>query len=292
MKRYLSNRWAIIAFIAPALLLFGTFVFFPLIQVFVYSFTEWDGVNPATFTGLDNYRKLFSYSAFKVANLNGLKFGAVITVYQIVLATIFAIAVSDKRVRCRKFFRTAYFIPVVLSVTVVCQLWTSIMEPTNGLINAIARAMGLDWQQNWLGKRYEAIYAIAFVNAWQWMGYQFALIVAGIKSIGEEYYEAAEIDGATALKSHWYITLPLLKDTYNFCLLISVTGSGPGTATYTLTYIMYRQAFVSHKYGYGLASAAILVLECLAVILVLNWLFKDREFPLIKKRSVKGGELT
>jgi len=304
MKRYLSNRGAIIAFIAPALVLFGVFVFFPLIQVFVYSFTEWDGVNPAVFTGLENYRKMFDYSAFKVANLNGLKFGAVITIYQIVLATVFAIAVSDKRIRCRKFFRTAYFIPVVLSVTVVCQLWVSIMEPTNGLINAVARSMGLSWQQNWLGKRYEAIYAIAFVNAWQWMGYQFALLVAGIKSIGEEYYEAAEIDGATALKSHWYITLPLLKDTYNFCLLVSVTGGikaftemqimtggGPGTATYTLTYIMYRQAFVSHKYGYGLSAAAVLVLECLVVIMILNWLFKDREFPLFKRHSLKGGDL-
>lgn len=301
MKRYLSNPWAILAFIAPALLIFGVFVFYPLLQVFFYSFTEWDGVNAAVFTGFENYKKLFGTSTFRVANLNGLKFGAVITIYQMILATIFAIAVSDKRIRCRKFFRTAYFIPVVLSVTVVCQLWCSIFDADNGLINALAQSLGLNWSQNWLGKRYEAIYAIAFVNAWQWMGYQFALLVAGMKSIGEEYYEAAEIDGATALKSHWYITLPLLKDTYNFCLLVSVTGGikaftemqimtggGPGTATYTLTYIMYRQAFVSHKYGYGLSAAAILVLECLLVILILNWLFKDRETPLLKR---KGGAL-
>lgn len=301
MKRFLSNQWAIIAFITPALVLFGVFVFVPLIQVFVYSFTEWDGVNTAVFTGLDNYIKLFGTSAFKVANANGFKFGAVITIYQLVLATIFAIAVSDKRIRCRKFFRTAYFIPVVLSVTVVCQLWASIFDADNGLINSLAKVMGLDWSQNWLNKRYEAIYAIAFVNAWQWMGYQFALLVAGIKSIGEEFYEAAEIDGATSLKQHWYITLPLLKDTYNFCLLVSVTGGikaftemqimtggGPGTATYTLTYIMYRQAFVSHKYGYGLSAASVLVVECLIVILILNWLFKDREKPLLSR---KGGEL-
>jgi len=301
MKRYLSNRWAILAFIAPALALFIIFVFIPLLEVFIYSFTEWDGVNQATFLGVENYKKLFKSSAFKVANGNGFKFGAVITIYQMVLATIFAIAVSDKRIRCRKFFRTAYFIPVVLSVTVVCQLWASIYDADNGLINALARSLGLDWKQSWLSKRYEAIYAIAFVNAWQWMGYQFALIVAGIKSIGEEYYEAAEIDGATSFKTHWYVTLPLLKDTYNFCLLVSITGGikaftemqimnsgGPGTATYTLTYIMYRQAFVSHKYGYGLSAAAILVLECLIAILVLNFIFKDRETPLFRR---KVGEL-
>jgi len=299
MKRYLSNPWAIITFIAPAVLLFAIFVFYPLIQVFYYSFAEWDGVNTATFVGLANYMKLFKASTFKVANLNGFKFGAVITIYQLVLATVFAIAVSDKRIRCRKFFRTAYFIPVVLSVTVVCQLWGSIMDPTNGLINSLAKTMGLNWSQNWLGKRYQAIYAVAFVNAWQWMGYQFALLVAGMKSIGEEYYEAAEIDGATALKTHWHITLPLLKDTFNFCLLVSITGGikaftemqiltngGPGTATHTLTYIMYREAYVSHRYGYGLSSAAVLVLECLVVILILNFLFKDRETPLFKR---KGG---
>ena len=299
MKRYLSNPWAIITFIAPAVLLFGIFVFYPLIQVFYYSFSEWDGVNAAKFVGLANYMKLFKASTFKVANMNGFKFGAVITIYQLVLATVFAIAVSDKRIRCRKFFRTAYFIPVVLSVTVVCQLWGSIMDPTNGLINSLAKTMGLDWSQNWLGKRFQAIYAVAFVNAWQWMGYQFALLVAGMKSIGEEYYEAAEIDGATALKTHWHITLPLLKDTFNFCLLVSITGGikaftemqiltngGPGTATHTLTYIMYREAYVSHRYGYGLSSAAVLVLECLVVILILNFLFKDRETPLFKR---KGG---
>ncbi|MEE1199696.1 MAG: sugar ABC transporter permease [Christensenellales bacterium] len=301
MKRYLSNPLAIIAFIAPALILFTVFVFVPLIEVFVFSFTEWDGVNRAVFTGLDNYKKLFESSTFTVANMNGLKFGVVITVYQMVLATIFAIAVSDQRIRFRKFFRTAYFIPVVLSVTVVCQLWCSIFDADNGLINTLSNWLGLNWSQNWLSKRYEAIYAIAFVNAWQWMGYQFALIVAGIKSIGEEYYEAAEIDGATSLKAHWYITLPLLKETYNFCLLVSITGGikaftemqimtggGPGTATYTLTYIMYRQAFVSHKYGYGLSAAAILVLECLVAILVLNWIFKDREKSLLPR---KGGVL-
>jgi len=299
MKRYLSNPWAILAFIAPAVLLFVIFVFIPMVEVFVFSFTEWDGVNKAIFTGLENYKKLFDSSTFSVANANGFKFGAVITVYQMVLATIFAIAVSDPRTRCRKFFRTAYFIPVVLSVTVVCQLWCSIYDADSGLINALAKALGLDWSQNWLSKRYQAIYAIAFVNAWQWMGYQFALIVAGIKSISDDYYEAAEIDGATALKSHIYVTLPLLKETYNFCLLVSITGGikaftemqimnsgGPGTATYTLTYIMYRQAFVSHKYGYGLAAAAILVLECLVAILVLNWIFKDREKPLLARREM------
>lgn len=301
MKKYLSNPLAVVLFTLPALALFSVFVLSPIIQVFGYSFFDWDGINRAVFTGFENYRKLFATSVFEVANLNGFKFSAVITVYQLVLATVFAIAVSDRRVRFRKFFRTVYFIPVVLSVTVVCQLWSSVLDPDRGLLNALFRLLRINFQQNWLGERYRAIYAIAFVNAWQWMGYQFALLVAGIKSIPEEYYEAAEIDGATALKSHLHVTLPLLKDTYNFCLLVSVTGGikaftemqimtggGPGTATYTLTYIMYRNAFVSHRYGYGLASASILVLECLVAILVLNRLFRDREQPRLARQGGKA----
>jgi len=123
MKKYLSNRKAIVVFVLPAVILFLTFIFIPILQVFYYSFFKWDGVNQATFIGLDNYVRLIGKDpTFKIANANGFKFGAVITIYQLVLATIFAIAVSDKRIRCRKFFRTAYFIPVVLSVTVVCQL--------------------------------------------------------------------------------------------------------------------------------------------------------------------------
>ena len=303
MKKYLSNRKAILVFCLPAIILFCVFIFIPILQVFYYSFFDWDGVNQATFVGFANYKRLlFKDPVFKIANANGFKFGVVITVYQLVLATIFAIAVSDKRIRCRKFFRTAYFIPVVLSVTVVCQLWGNVLNADNGLLNTLMKTLGVEWSQNWLNDRNSAIYAVAFVNAWQWMGYQFALIVAGIKSIGEDFYEAAEIDGATALKAHWHITLPLLKDTFNFCLLISVTGGikafseidimtggGPGNATYTLTYIMYNYAFGRQKFGYGLTSSAVLVLECLVIIIVLNWLFKDRETPLFARR--KGVDL-
>jgi len=301
VKRYLSNPLAIILFITPTLGLFTIFVFSSILKVFYYSFFDWNGVGTAVFTGVENYSKLFSSSTFATANANGFKFALVITVYQLFFASIFAIAVSDRRMPFRKFFRTAYFIPVVLSVTVVCQLWTSILDADNGLLNALLRAVGSDSRQNWLGSRYGAIYALAFVNAWQWMGYQFALIVAGIKSISTEYYEAAEIDGASATRAHWHVTIPLLKETYFFCLLVSVTGGikafteiqimtggGPGTATQTLTYIMYRAAFVSHRYGYGLAAAAVLVLECLAVILLLNYLFRDREAKQL--RRLAGGK--
>jgi len=288
MKKYFSNKLAIFLFVAPALTLFTVFMFIPIVQVFLYSFSEWNGLATPQFNGLTNYVKLFSDRVFSTAHRNQLIFAVFITVFQMVLATVLAITISNRRVRGRKFLRIAYFIPVVLSVTVVCQLWMSIFSDT-GLFNQLIQALGFEFKQNWLGDRYKSIYVISFVNAWQWMGYQFALILAGIKSIPDDYYEAARIDGANNLQAHTRVTIPLLAETYKFCLIISLTGGikaftemfimtkgGPGTSTYTLTYLMYTAAFKRGQYGYGLAAAAVMILECMAVMLVINYLFREK----------------
>ena len=299
MKKFFSNKLAISIFIAPALLLFTIFMFIPIVQVFIYSFSDWNGIAAPIFNGLTNYIELFSDRVFATSHRNQLIFGVFITVFQIVLATVLAITISNKMVRGRKFLRVAYFIPVVLSVTVVCQLWMSIFSDT-GLFNQLLASLGIEFKQNWLGDRYKSIYVIAFVNAWQWMGYQFALILAGIKSIPDDYYEAAQIDGATNVEAHTKITIPLLAETYKFCLIISLTGGikaftemfimtkgGPGTSTYTLTYLMYTSAFRRGQYGYGLAAAAVMILECMVVMMVINHIFRDKEEG--SNRRVKNG---
>jgi len=290
VKKFYSNKLAIILFVSPALLLFTLMVFYPIVQVIVKSFYEWNGLGSGIFIGFDNYVKLFGDTVFKISNKNALIFAVFITVFQMTLASIFALVVSDKKTKGRNFLRVAYFIPVVLSVTVVCQLWLAILNADTGLLNTMFSALGINYQQNWLSDRHEAIYVIAFVNAWQWMGYQFALIMAGIKAIPADYYEAARIDGASTIQAHTKVTIPLLKDTYKVCLTISLTGGikaftemfimtkgGPGNATYTLTYLMYKAAFREFRYGYGMASASVLVLQCLVIILIINWLFRDKD---------------
>lgn len=286
MKNFFSNKTAIILFTAPALILFSIVVFYPILQVFYRSFFDWNGLSAGTFIGFDNFIRLFDDSVFYIANKNGFIFAAVITIFQISIATILAIAVSNPRTKGRKFFHTIYFIPVLLSVTVVCQLWLSIFNTDTGLLNRLMEALGINFRQNWLASRSQAIFAVSFVNAWQWMGYQFALILAGIKSIPRSYYETALIDGASPVRAHINVTIPLLKETYLFCLVLSIsggikaftemfimTGGGPGNSTYTLTYMMYSSAFRAGEFGYGLSAAAILVLECLAVTIILNKLF-------------------
>jgi raffinose/stachyose/melibiose transport system permease protein len=121
------------------------------------------------------------------------------------------------------------------------------------------------------------------------MGYQFALILAGIKSIPSDYYEAARIDGCSNVLAHIKITIPLLAETYKFCLIIALTGGikaftemniltggGPNKSTFTLTYMMYNAAFKKSDYGYGLAASSIMVLECMVVMLLINFMFRDK----------------
>ena len=297
MKKYMGNKLAILLFVLPALAIFITFDFIPIIQVFAYSFTDWNGLTMPNFTGLKNYLDLFTDRVFFTSNRNQLIFAIVITVYQMFFATVFAITISDKKMKGRKFLRVAYFIPVILSVTVVCQLWSAILSG-QGLLNKLFEAAGSDFSQNWLGDRYKAIYVIAFVNAWQWMGYQFALIVAGIKSIPSDYYEAARIDGCSNVLAHLKITIPLLAETYKFCLIISLTGGikaftemniltggGPNKSTFTLTYMMYNAAFKKSDYGYGLAAASVMVIECMLVMLVINFIFREKDQKKEEEKS-------
>jgi len=290
LKKFYSNKLAIVLFSLPALTIFSVMVFYPIVQVFVKSFYDWNGLGSGTFIGLDNYFTLFKDTVFQISNKNALIFAVFITIFQLLFASVFALVVSNERTKGRNFLRVAYFIPVVLSVTVVCQLWLAIFNSDSGLLNRIFEALGLEYRQNWLSDRKSAIYAIAFVNAWQWMGYQFALIMAGIKSIPNDYYEAAKIDGASAIKAHTKVTIPLLSETYKMCLIISLTGGvkaftemfimtkgGPGNATYTLTYLMYKAAFREFRYGYGMAAAGMLVIQCLIILLIINRLFRSKE---------------
>lgn len=299
MKKFYSNPLAIILFIFPTLAVFLVMVLYPIVQVFVKSFYDWNGLGSGTFIGFGNYTRLFQDTVFSIANRNALIFAGIITLFQLVLASFFAVVITNSKIFGRNFLRVAYFLPVVLSVTVVCQLWLSIYNADYGLLNNLFKAVGLNYRQKWLSEPSKAIFAVAFVNAWQWMGYQFALIMAGMKSIPDYYYEAARIDGASPWKTYWRVTLPLLAETYKLSLIVSLTGGikafsemfimtkgGPGNATYTLTYLMYKAAFREYRYGYGMAAASIMVLQCLVVIIILNRIIRLNDDDNKPKKSL------
>ncbi|RUT41410.1 sugar ABC transporter permease [Paenibacillus anaericanus] len=276
-------RVALLVFTVPTLLFFSIMVVYPILQTFQKSFFDWDGLTPATFNGLDNFIRLFQDDDFWVSLKNGLIFAFVLVVYQLGLGTVLAIALSNKNIFGRKFFKTTYFIPVVLSSVVVSQLFIAIYNTDGGLVNSLFTLFGFNYQQAWLSGEHSSIWAIAFTNAWQNLGVHLVLIYAAIKSIPEHLYEAATIDGATFWRSHWKITIPLLGETYKFCLIMAITGGlnafqnmfvmtngGPGNISYTFTFMMYKAAFRSGEYGYGSAAAAFLVIECLLFTILIN----------------------
>ena len=272
MKKYLGNWRGKFFLIAPTMILITVMVLYPMFVLVVHSFTQWDGLNPAKFNGISNYIRLFKDPIFYTGLKNGLIFAALQACIQIPIATVLAFAVKHSGK-----------IAAVLSITVVSQLWLSMYNADNGLINKLFEVLGISYRQNWLGDEHAAIIAIAMVNIWQFTGYQFILLLSAANSIPDHYFEAARIDGCTKMQAHIKITMPLMQETYKYCLIIAITGGlnafasmnimtggGPGTATYTLTYLMYRSAFKIGNYGYGCTSAVMLVVQCLIVSIIIN----------------------
>ncbi|MDQ6420501.1 sugar ABC transporter permease [Paenibacillus sp. LHD-117] len=283
MRRFFQNPMAIVIFTLPALLVFSLMVYYPFVQIFYRSFFEWDGLTVSQFIGFDNYRRLMEDDLFGTSIRNGLIFAFVLMFVQIGGASFLTFAMTSIRMRGMRFLRSVYFLPVVLSITVVSQLWNSILDPDHGMFNSFMASLGFSFRQSWLSDTNSAIYVVALSNAWQYMGYQFALLYAGIKAIPEHFFEASLIDGCNKRQIYFRITMPLLAETYKLCLVMSVTGGlnafanmmlmtggGPGTSTYTLTFMMYRAAFRLNEFGYGCAVAVILVIQCLAAIAIIN----------------------
>ena len=198
-RNTLRRLLPVLAFTLPAATLFTIMVTIPIIRTVYWSFFEWDGFSVPTFASIRNYARLFEDRIFYLSLKNGFYYAAVITVYQIGMGTVLAILLSNANLRGRRIFKTAYFVPVVLSVTVTSLLWVAVYNSQHGLLNNLFRLVGLPFKQKWLSSAKSAIFAVAAVNAWQFMGLHMILIFAGIKSIPIDYFEAARIDGASGL---------------------------------------------------------------------------------------------
>jgi len=283
MRNQFKKKIAIMVFTLPTLIIFTIIVSIPIGNTLYRSLFNWDGLSKPIFNGIANYKQLLGDNLFHTSLKNGVIYSVVLAVYQIGISSVLAVLLSLKKIKGKKIFRTSLFIPVVLSVTVVCQLWISIYNGQYGLLNKIFQVLGMNYSQDWLSDKNSAIIAIAFADSWQYMGYYLVLIYAAMKSIPEHYYEAAEIDGAGTLTKYFKITLPLLVETYKLCLTLTITGGlkafstmymmsggGPGTSTYTLTFLMYRSAFRVNEFGYACASASVLVIECLIITIIIN----------------------
>jgi len=291
MKKILSNKLHIALFCAPALLLFGGFVLYPLLNLVYMSFRNSDGLSISVFTGLRNYARLAGDAAFLKANASSLFLCAFAIVGDAVLGIAVAILLSTLKGPLQKAFRIAFLIPMVLSISVISQLWLAVYHAEWGLLNSFLDFIGLgSLRRSWLIDERTAMICIAVVGMWWIFGYIVLLAYSGLKSIPEQYYEAAKIDGAGFLTTTFKITLPLLSEVSKVCLVFSavgglytfpqvyiMTGGGPGDLTQTVMMYMYKQVFSNQRFGLGAAVAMVAIVESAIVIALINRLMSRRD---------------
>jgi len=278
-----KNKGWLILFAAPAIIVFGSIIVIPLFRTLYYSFFEWNGIRTEDFLGLANYKKLFTSREINTSLINSVVYAIFLVLYQVGLGTVFAFLLTQSRIKGKLIFRNIYFIPVLLSVSVVSQLWIWIYNADYGFINQLMNALHIDWNQNWLNQKWASLLAVAFVESWKGMGYVMLIIYAGVRNIPEVYNEAAVIDGASAFQKFRHITVPLAAPTIRITIVMCITngfrafdttylmtGGGPGIYTYNLTIMMYNAMIKQNNYGYGSAIAVFIVVICVGLMYLIN----------------------
>ena len=292
MNRVLSNKKAVFIFLLPALVLFLTIIIVPIFMSVTYSLTEWDGIGKKVFTGFDNYKELFltNSDGFWRAVKNSLIFAAGSVFVQLPISLILALILA-RGVKGERFYVSVYFIPVLISTVVIGQLWMKIYHPQYGLLNTVLRSMGLEQLTgNWLGDTKKVIFAVIVPVLWQYIGYHMLLMYASVRSISEEIFEAARIDGANGIQTALHITIPLMKPILKVCVTFAVvgslknfdlvyvmTGGGPAGASQLPSTLMVETIFSRNMYGYGSSMAIFIILECFLFAWLIRGAFRDNE---------------
>ena len=292
MKKVLGNKKYIFLMCAPALFLLAAFVIYPIINIVIMSFQKTNGLTPAKFIGIENFIQIFQDEAFLKANVASLGLCILAVIFNAILAIVVSILLCTFGKRTQKILRTAFVIPLVLSISVISQLWLTIYHADWGLLNHFLDFIGLGFFQNeWLINPKTAMICIAVVGMWWMFGMDLLMAYSGIKAIPESYFEAAQLDGARFFNTVRYITLPLLRDVAKTCVTISaigglftfpqvyiMTGGGPGDLTQTVMMYMYKQAFSNQRYGMASAVGIIVILETCVILGGISWMFKKGKY--------------
>lgn len=289
-KNKLQNNLLGYAFLSPALLLLTIFLIIPVVMVFYYAFTDYYLLTPDArqFIGLGNFIKLAQDPIFIKSLLNTSQFVLWIIPVQLGLALGMALIVNKSR-KGNMFYKIAFFAPVVMSLAVISILWLYILNPNNGLLNALLSKIGVA-AQPFLTSPKQAMYAIIMVSAWQGAGYQMLLFLGGLQNIPRDVYEAAEIDGFSKFQQFRYITMPLLKPTALFILLTTLisafklivqpmvmTQGGPMNSTMTLVYYIYQRGFTDRMVGYSSSIALVFTTFIGLITLIQRRVLKEDE---------------
>ena len=253
--------------VLPAVILTLMFTIWPTVQALYLSFTNATslGLNNK-FVALDNYIYMFHDKSFIQALKNTAKLMAVVPVITIFCSLVLAFVLNQCKLK--EMYRTIFYFPNIVSLTVVGIIWSFVFHPNVGIVNKILGAVGLEsLQRSWLGDSKTALWCIAFTLLWQAAGYYMVMHIAAMDGISPEIYESATLDGASAWRKLVSITMPLMKDiigitfvlalsgTINLSFVLSqvMTGGGPNGASSVLLQYMYTQGFVNGNFGYAMA---------------------------------------
>lgn len=258
-------------FIAPFYVLYVLFMLVPVLVSLWLSLTEWVGLGTPHWVGLRNYRLLATDVSFHRALGNTGVFVMIAVFVVVPLALLIAQALNTRGLRVRDLWRTAYFVPIVVSPIIVALIFGLIFDRQFGLLNSVLRALFGTGGVDWLGDPGLAKVSIGLVMLWRWTGYLTVFFLAGLQAVPKELYEAAALDGAGRIRTFTTVTLPALKPVTAFVVVTSfigaaqifeepylLTGGGPAESTLSVTMFIYRAAFQRQQFGYAAAAAVVL----------------------------------
>ncbi|MDU4324971.1 sugar ABC transporter permease [uncultured Clostridium sp.] len=290
-----KKKWPLIIFLLPSLIFLIVFLYIPFFNNIKNSL--FDMTTPVLldgqvwkFIGIDNYRRMLTDPDLRIAIWNSLKMMFLTIIFQVGIAFILAVLVSNIR-KMQQFFRTVYFFPVVISATAIGLIFKLFYNYNGGMLNQILETFGQE-PVNWL-KPTLAFIMVAIPTLWSYVGFYFVIILTGLSDIPDEIYEVASIDGCSKFKQVFYITIPMLRGVICTCVVLAVTGAlkvfdlpwvlvpngAPQGLTHFLGTYMYQSTFGMNNYDYGSALAVLIVILGIVVSRVVNTIVqpdKDR----------------
>jgi multiple sugar transport system permease protein len=283
------GRWFGYIYGGPVIIAFLIFNLYPMVLGLYLSFTKWDILSPPTFIGLGNWADLFKDDLLWRAVLQTLYYAVASVTGATALSIALALALNQ-RLKTIGFYRTFFFLPAVTSLVAIAMVWRWIYNTEFGVLNAFLGSLGIN-PVNWLGDPVLAMPAVILMSIWRSAGFNTVLFLAGLQGVPQEYYEAAEIDGASRWDRFRHITLPLISPTTFFVVVNGLIGSwqvfdqvyiltrgGPLLSTVTVVYLIYSNGFEWYKTGYASAMAyglflIIIALTAIQFSLQKRWVF-------------------
>ena len=261
-------------FMAPILSLNVVVVLGPSVASVYYAFTEWSGVGQPRWIGLANFQRILSDPVYRIALGNNLKWTLIFLTVPIVMGLLGAALLAPIR-RGQMFFRIAYFVPYVIASVVNAQIWRCLLHPLKGIGPLLAR-QGISFLDvAFLGREETALYTVAFVDNWHWWGFLVVVYLAAMQSVPVNLYEAARLEGANRRQEFWHVTLPGIRPTLVFTLLMTIiwsflvfdyiyvlTEGGPAHASEVLATEVFNAAFGRFEVGYAAAVGLTMSLFC------------------------------